>query len=29
LRAYCHRDTLAMTAIHDALMRLVEPGASN
>ena len=29
LRAYCHRDTLAMTAIHDALVRLVEPEASN
>jgi hypothetical protein len=25
LRAYCHRDTLAMTAIHEALARLVEP----
>lgn len=26
LRAYCHRDTLAMAAIHQALERLVEPG---
>ena len=29
LRAYCHRDTLAMTAIHEALARLVEPEASS
>jgi hypothetical protein len=25
LLAYCHRDTLAMTAIHCALERLVDP----
>lgn len=29
LRAYCERDTLAMAAIHDALLRLVEPEASS
>jgi hypothetical protein len=25
LRAYCHRDTLAMTAIHEALVKLCDP----
>lgn len=29
LRAYCARDTFAMTALHDALGRLVEPEATN
>jgi hypothetical protein len=29
LLAYCERDTLAMTAIHHALERLVEPEPSN
>jgi hypothetical protein len=29
LRAYCHRDTLAMTVIHHALQQLVEPEPSN
>jgi hypothetical protein len=29
LRAYCHRDTLAMVEIHHALARLVKPGASD
>lgn len=29
LLAYCKRDTLAMTAIHDALKRLVEPEPSS
>jgi hypothetical protein len=28
LRAYCGRDTLAMTAIHHALCRLAEPEES-